>query len=245
MSRGFFRDVRTVMWRELKFLAPQGKRRLQVALSMLVPFGLSIWLPWEAGPDFLAGYIPSMLVSFVLPTLIVGTSIPDSFAGERERKTLETLLATRLPDRAIVLGKIGVAVLCGWSASIIALLIGLLIVNAVHWEGAVILYTPAVLFANLVLGLLVSLLTASLGTLISLRAKGVQEAQQLLVMILMLPPMIAGFLAFAFLDRMRDSIRSADGNTVVIIVLLSLAILSILLAGLALHRFRRDRIESS
>ena len=36
-----------------------------------------------------------------LPLILAGVMITDSLAGERERQTLETLLASRLSDRAI------------------------------------------------------------------------------------------------------------------------------------------------
>jgi ABC-2 type transport system permease protein len=168
--------------------------------------------------------------------------IPDSFAGERERKTLETLLASRLPDRAIVLGKIFVAVAYGWGASLLTLIVSLLVVNLVHWNGNIMLYAPRVLLVNLALGLLISALAAGLGVPVSLRSRGVQEAQQILVMILMLPPMIAGFVVFAFVDRLRGSLRSIDGDMVVGLTLAALALLCAVLLWIALRRFDRDRI---
>ncbi len=52
--------------------------------------------------------------------------ITDSIAGERERQTLETLLASRLPDRAIVLGKIIAVTLFGWGLLLLGMIPGLL-----------------------------------------------------------------------------------------------------------------------
>jgi len=236
-------DIRTVMWKERRSLPLQGRRRIQLIMTVLVPLAMSIWLPWDAGPDFASGYMPSFLVSFALPVLLVGTLTPDFFAGERERKTLETLLSSRLPDRAIVLGKLFVAVAYGWIAVIATLIVGLVVVNAAHWEGSILLYTPSVLLANLALGLLISALTASLGMLISLRAKGVQEAQQILTMVLILPPMIAGFAIFALIGRFRERLASLDADLAVTVALLALAALCVLLIWMALHRFHRGDID--
>ena len=44
----------------------------------------------------------------------IGPEVPDPLPRERERHTLETLLASRLSDRAILLGKIGAAVGFEW-----------------------------------------------------------------------------------------------------------------------------------
>lgn len=61
-----------------------------------------------------------------LPLILAGVMITDSIAGERERQTLETLLASRLSDRAIVLGKIVAVTLLGWLLLLLGTLPGLL-----------------------------------------------------------------------------------------------------------------------
>lgn len=236
------RDILTVMWKERNAPFVQRRSRLQLIMTLLVPIGLSVWMPWEAGPAWVEDYLPSMIVAFALPLLLVGIMIPDSFAGERERKTLETLLASRLPDRAILFGKLAVAIVYGWGVAIVALVIGLVVVNVAHWAGEISLYAPRVFLAGLCLGFLISTLTASAGVLISLRSRSVQEAQQLLMMILLLPPMIAGFVGAALADRLRAPLRSIDGNLVISIALVVIAVLCIALIWLAMRRFRRDRL---
>ena len=66
--------------------------------------------------------------------------IPESFAGERERHTLGTLLASRLPDHAILLGKVAVAVGYAWVMTLMLLLVSLVVVNVTPWDGQVLLY---------------------------------------------------------------------------------------------------------
>ncbi len=237
-------DVLTVMWKERNALFIQPRSRYRLVVTFLVPIGLSIWMPWDTGRDWFQDYLPSLIVTFALPLLVVGVMIPDSFAGERERKTLETLLASRLPDRAILFGKLVVAIVYGWAAAILALVIGLIVVNATQWTGNIGFYEPQVLMADLCLGLLISTLTASLGVLVSLRSKSVQEAQQVLTTILFLPPMVAGFVAFALAGRLNRPPPSFNGGLVVLIALAIIAALCVVFIWLAMRRFRRDRLVS-
>lgn len=48
------------------------------------------------------------------PLVLTLTMVADSFAGERERHALETLLASRLSDRAILLGEAAALTSYGW-----------------------------------------------------------------------------------------------------------------------------------
>lgn len=236
------RDIVTVMWKERNALFIQPRSRLRLAITFLLPLGLSIWMPLQAGADWFNGYVEPIIVCFVLPLLTVSTMIPDSFAGERERKTLETLLASRLPDRAILFGKLAIAIAYGWAATIIALVIGAVVANIARWGEGVGFYAARVLIAALCAGFLVSTLTASLGVLVSLRAKGVQEAQQILSMAILLPPMIAGFVLMGLRDRLPRPPSWLTAGHVVVIALAVVALLSLVLIWLDVRRFRRDRL---
>jgi ABC-2 type transport system permease protein len=237
-------DILTVMWKERNALFIQPRSRYRLVVTFLVPIGLSIWMPWDTGRDWFQDYLPSLIITFALPLLVVGVMVPDSFAGERERKTLETLLASRLPDRAILFGKLLVAIGYGWAAAILALVVGLIVVNATQWTGSIGFYEPQVLLADLCLGFLISTLTASLGVVVSLRSKSVQEAQQVLTTILFLPPMIAGFVGFALAGRLKGPASSVDVGLIVLIALAVIAALCVLFIWLAMRRFRRDRLVS-
>ena len=64
-------------------------------MNLVVPFGmLGIYGPLT-GPDWMQTPF-AVVLSALMTLLLVATVIPDSFAGERERHTLATLLATRL-----------------------------------------------------------------------------------------------------------------------------------------------------
>jgi len=74
---------------------------------------LGLIVPLSIGSGYVG--LPAVAITVMAALLIVMSIVPDSFAGERDRATLETLLASRLPDRAILLGKVAAATLAGAS----------------------------------------------------------------------------------------------------------------------------------
>ena len=100
-----------------------GGRRLIRPLLLIGILG--IVLPWRRRAA-MAGTLPpaSMLVVLYIPFLFIISFIGDAIAGERERHTLETLLASRMPDRAILLGKVIVTVGYAWGMALVGLLLG-------------------------------------------------------------------------------------------------------------------------
>ena len=113
------RDIWTVCRREWLEILYQRDKIWKTVLNELFALaiaGIFFPLPFDnSGED-----TTSFTLWYLVPFLLLLTKVPDSFAGERERHTLPTLLATQLSDTAIVLGKIGAAVAYGWIATIIA-----------------------------------------------------------------------------------------------------------------------------
>jgi ABC-2 type transport system permease protein len=180
------RDLWTMVWKEWKEIFLQrGTLRGGVFTAIAIPLGLlGIFIPWQEGP--LWAQSPSTPLLWVwLPVFLVATMICESFAGERERKTLETLLASRLDDRTILFGKIAGAVGYGWGLAMSSLALGLITVNVVHGRGQLILLPAATVLLVGVVSLLASALAASAGVLISLHAATVRQAQQTLSLSLM------------------------------------------------------------
>ncbi len=100
----------------------------------------------------------------------------ESFAGERERRTLESLLATPISDRGILLGKIGAAVSISWLASLAIPVIGLITANIADWQGAFRFYPILTIVSGLVLSALMIVFVVTLGSMTSMRASIVQDA---------------------------------------------------------------------
>jgi len=178
----------------------------------------------------------------VVPMMMVLLTVPDSFAGERERHTLGTLLATRLPDRAILFGKLAVSVAVGFWMMLGVLALALVTANTAHWDGQVHFYSVTVLLVDLGFGLLLAILIAGAGVLISLRASTVQEAQQLLGAAVMTPPILLGLLALLLSERIGDAVEGIGATQAVLIVMAALAVAGAGLVIAATARFRRARL---
>ena len=240
-------DILTVMWKERKGLFRVRGRRAQAILGMFSPVLLAIYLPISAGVEWVENPL-SLLLAFVALLILVGISIPDSFAGERERHTLPTLLASRLSDRAILFGKIITSVAFGWGVTLVLLLIGLVTVNVAHWDGHVLFYKPSILLADLAFSFLVAMLTAGAGVLFSLRAATAQEAQQTLMAVLLIPPMILQFALFAILGsdsgkaRLQEVLGALSFEQVILAIVAALLVLDVVLLMAAMARFKRARL---
>ena len=240
-------DIMTIMWKESKGLFKQGKSRSKSILVLLTPvlmFG--IILPIQFREEWLdMGW--SLAIALFTPLILIAPTICESFAGERERHTLETLLASRLPDRAILFGKMIVSIVYGWGMTVFLLLMSLVIVNVLMWAGKFQFYQMKIFLADIGLSLLFSGLMVTLGILISLRSATVQSAQQVLMMALVIP--IFGLQAVVFLlptflpmENIREFLGRFDYDQILLIFLgvLLLADIGLLLA--AMSRFKRSRL---
>src|ERR1022692_108211 len=133
-------DFATVLWKEWKEIVLErsaGGSGSYRPLILIVVLG--IFVPFRMGPErfFSAA---GLLAPTFFSAIVITTVIADSFAGERERHTLETLLATRLSDRAILLGKIAASVAYGWLMAMLCVLAGTITENVVNRGGHVLLY---------------------------------------------------------------------------------------------------------
>src|SRR5205809_6110068 len=149
-------------------------------ISALLPIILlGIVIPWRAGPAYVDNTV-ALVVPALMPLLFVLVLVADSFAGERERHTLETLLATRLSDQVILLGKMTAAVLYAWSVFVITLVVGLLGINVMYGRGHLIMFPMGRLVPTLIYDFLLAVLLSCIGVFVSLRAITVRQAMQTL-----------------------------------------------------------------
>jgi ABC-2 type transport system permease protein len=174
-------DFATVLWKEWKEIVLErsagGSGSYRPLLLMLI---LGIFVPFRMGPErFLSA--TGLLIPTFFSAIVITAVIADSFAGERERHTLETLLASRLSDRAILFGKIAASVAYGWSISIACILIGAITVNVANWHGQILMFHDTASWLMLLLGPpLLGGVVATAGVLVSLRSATVRHAQQTL-----------------------------------------------------------------
>jgi len=238
-------DIAAVFWKEWKEILTWGGTRSRFSLLILVGV-LGILLPLQFGREWFGGLMP--LVMWVwIPTYLVASTVADSVAGERERRTLETLLASRLPDSAILLGKLAAAVSYGVALSWIIMLIGAVTVNiAARGAGQVLFYAPDMLAAALGLSILGAGLAAGAGILVSLRASSVRQAQQTLsitmLLLLMAPVLLTRYLPPATAAQLAAIQAALKPLNVLLYLGGALLVADTLLILAALARFKRARL---
>ncbi len=234
-------DLLTMMWKERKSMFRYQGSRTRYLLLVMSPLLLATIFPVTWGPDWLA-QLPPLILSTLMAVVLVATMVPESFAGERERHTLETLLASRLPDRAILFGKLILPLAMGWAMGLLVLAVSLIAVNVAHWSGGFLFYTPTIFLGSLALSLLMATLTAGLGVFVSLRTRTAQEATQMLVAIILIPPMLLQVIPLLFRDQIGPFIESVNGPQLLMIVLAVLAVVDVLVLLATMARFRRSRL---
>ena len=200
----------------------------------LTPFAPAVECCWSL-LDAPTAMLPILFMPFLFLSLFGG----DAIAGERERHTLETLLASRISDPAILLGKTIVMVGTAWGMALASLLLGLLSANLASGQGRWAFYRSfGLLVEALALSLLTSLLATSIGLVISRHSATARQAQQL-VMVAMLV-LLVGVVVIKALPARAVSTLSA--SQIWLIALVVLAVLDMIFLGVLLVRFRRSRV---
>ena len=245
-------DILNIVGKELKeILNARGTRRGGI-VSLLVFAGVfGIYMPLMTGPDWVE--TPASLFYWAwLPFLMVSSVIADSIAGERERHTLETLLASRLSDTAILLGKVSAAITYAWGLTISVIVISVTTINLAFGirDGVFYSYDPITVIAALVFSLLIALLSAGMGIIISLRAETVRQAQQTVsigFMILFIPLLLLA----QFLPRIMPPettvkvlnwLETANWTLVGILFAILLVVVDGVLLSIAKTRFQRSKL---
>lgn len=239
-------DVRTVAWKEWRELLRMSGTRKGALLRHLFSVGvIAVLWPWQFGESFLRPGLAVTLAALTAAMYVAGTA-PDSLAGERERHTLETLLASRLPDRAILLGKISALIEYGCAAAVLMLMLALITVNIVHGDGRLLMYSRRALVASVVLVPLAAGMIAAIGVHVSLRAKTVKQAQQTLstgVLVVMFVPIIIGTaMGGERFERTLLWLRNFHELAIVGSAALAMLLAQLLLFWWALVRFKRGRL---
>jgi ABC-2 type transport system permease protein len=238
-------DILTIIWKEAKELFLQRGilrgGRLGVAIFM-VAFG--VLLPLQTGREWVSSPIGLVFWGW-LPFMLVGTVVADTFAGERERHTLETLLASRLTDRAILFGKIATSVLYGWGLTMISVLLSLITVNVVYGKAGLLLYPFDIALSIVAISLLVALLGSGLGVLISLRASTVRQAQQIfsvMNLVFFLPVFVLPALPQDMRSKVAQGLSGTSATTLIAALVIVLALVDVLLVAAAMARFQRAKL---
>ena len=239
-------DTGAVFWKEWREVKEQFGSLKRGGMAMLVMVGLfGLILPWQLGEVWLAASIMLFYWPFAATSFVINVVV-DAFAGERERHTLETLLASPLSDRGILVGKYLAAVAHGVALVVVNLLVGIVTVNLVHGEGELLWWPGWRLAHILVLTVLAAAFVAGLGVFVSLRAATVRQAHQTfgiaLVVILITPSIVLGIMSAADQDRFLAWMRGVSMDVMVWRAAAVLLVLDAIVFVLARRRFRRGRL---
>ena len=174
----------------------------------------------------------------IIPLMASSVIASDSFAGEKERKTIEALLATPLSDSELFLGKILVSFIPSMMVTVISFLIYSTVIDLFSFhifDGRLLL--PNLVWIMLIFGLAPAVALASIGltVMISARVKGFREAQQISA-ILLIP-----VLALIF-GQVTGAIFF--GPVVVAVLLGAFASVDLIVFYVGVKLFRREEILS-
>jgi ABC-2 type transport system permease protein len=239
-------DVLTIAWKDLREVLLQAgtlRRSLRGLLFSFLIFG--VFLPLQIGPDLVRE--PAAILPFAwVPLLLASGVVADGIAGERERHTLETLLASRLSDRAILLGKVVAAIAYGWGFMLVSAAVGLVTVNVAHAGHGILLYTPAALALLGVFGLLGAALVACGGSLVALRAPTVRQAAQnmnlAIFAVVLIPVLGLQVLPQDVRRQVFTTLSGLDWLTIGVGAAAILAVVDLLLLAAAMARFQRAKL---
>jgi ABC-2 type transport system permease protein len=173
-------QIRAMIWKEWKEVLLQRDRSgtdrlLRTSLAVVV----FAFLVWRVGMAFVDRPTLLLMPSLILVFCVIAI-VADSFAGERERHTLETLLASRISDDAILFGKIGSSVLLVWGLMFLILIAGLIEVNLTRSVDGAFIFPMHRVISTLAFTFLACLFISCIGVFVSLHTSTVRQATQAL-----------------------------------------------------------------
>jgi ABC-2 type transport system permease protein len=126
------------------------------------------------------GYLVAPLF-LIVPLMVSAVLAADTFAGEKERRTLETLLHLPIRDRDLYIAKLLGGFIPATAVSWIGFVLFCAISNAVCWPVMHRAFLPTKLWAIVILWLAPAVAALGLGIMVrvSIRVNNTQEAQQL------------------------------------------------------------------
>ena len=238
-------DVLTIAWKESKEFV-HGSSRAGGLARLVFPVVLAgVLMPWRAGRGYVTGGFALISLLWILPMVAVSLTV-DAIAGERERHTLESLLATRLSDQAILFGKLTASVAYAWGMVIASLVLGLLTVNLRRPGGPLLLFSPAYAAALLVTSLLGAVFVCGVAVLVSVRAPTVRQAAQTFAYgstaLIFGTLFLAQAIPDSWLERLLIVLAGGDPTRGALLALGAFAMVDAVVLAAARRLFRRARL---
>ncbi len=239
-------DMLTIIQKDLKeILSARGTRKSSLIYLGIVVALIGIFMPLQSGRLWLTEPVLALVWSW-FPIFLMISMVTDSIAGERERNTLETLLASRLSDRAILFGKITAAVIYGWSISVIGNLLAVATVNFQFPEGGFQFYALDHFLVLLFLPLAIGILMSSVGVLVSLNAPTARAAYQKLSFVMLgvwfLPMIFMNFAPDSIQLQLSQLLTGVDLLQIVGMGIVFIYVIDFVVIQIAMQKFKRTRL---
>lgn len=243
-------DILTVFLKEWnEYLHARGSKRGTIFIVFFPVLIFGIFMPLQAGREWVESPLPLVMFGWV-PLLFVSAMIADSFAGERERHTLETLLVSRLSDSVILLGKYCAGISYGVLVTGLIVFTGLLTVNITQWNGSIVMYPLKWTLSGTAACVISSCLIAGIGVLVSLKAPTVRQAHQMMSFGIIAIAFLPSILVKLFFGRLsegtrlwlKSTVNSLDPVSIGIAVAVVFLVLDAAVLFAAMKRFKRARM---
>lgn len=174
------KDAMTIVKKELKELLHNKEFLFYYAILIVVT---GIVIPISSHDADLNNWLATGFVFQVIAAIVPSNLTADSFAGEKERKTLETLLSLPISTTSIYLGKVFFVQLISLCIIGICFATNIITVNLANFfetgRNTVMMYPGLALYTIFINGIAISSFVAFLGVLISLLMKSVRGANLL------------------------------------------------------------------
>jgi ABC-2 type transport system permease protein len=173
----------------------------------------------------------------IIPAMASSVIASDSFAGEKERKTIEGLLATPLTDAELMFGKMLVAFVPSMIVTLVAFAVYTVLVDFLGLPlfGHFVLPTLNWILVIFLLAPTIAVTSIAITVIVSSRVKGFREAQQLSVLVIV--PIMALVVGQALGILLLVP-------TVIIIIFIIFLIIDAIILKIGLGMFEREEILS-
>ena len=221
----------TTDWR---VLAPIFMLTCVVPLALVGGVGYAIGFVGE--PGAIARLLPfaGLLMAFV-PASFSLIGALESFVGERERNTLESLLSMPISDRELYTGKLLAALIVPLLASLAAMIVFLAVVGAAYPELYYLVMNPVRLFGLMAFVAVITLMMVAGAVVISSHTGSIRAATLLASFVLVPTAVLLQLSALLFIANRWDVIGLLG---------LALAVIAIALIRAGISSFQREEILS-
>ncbi len=238
-------DIMTVFQKEWKEVFQSRGLKGYLFNWIIMVLLIGVYMPITVGAEWFKS--PMILLLWSWPGLqLISGIVADSFAGEKERHTLETLLSSHLPDTSILLGKLLNGLVYAGTLFPAALLVGAVTVNLAHPSDGIQFYNIGIFFEIIGLHYLCLFLVATVGMLISMHSNSVRSAYQKIavaILVLVLAPSLSvGLLSPELKNGLTAFISRPELGIGALAVGVALLVIDVILFMICLGNFKRPQL---